>query len=60
MLAKTQLFAGFLLLQAHENPLPKWKKRELAGGLVGGLVERQNALETTPRAAPFQQRPGAS
>jgi hypothetical protein len=56
MLAKTQLFAGFLLLQAQENPLPKRRKREL----VGGLVERQNALETTPRAAPFQQRPRAS
>ncbi len=37
MLAKTQLFAGFLLLQAQENPLPKRRKRELVGGLVGGL-----------------------
>jgi hypothetical protein len=34
MLAETQLFAGFLLLQAQENPLPKWRKRELVGGLV--------------------------
>jgi hypothetical protein len=51
MLAKTQLFAGFLLLQAQEDPLPKRRKRELVGGLVGGLVERQNALETTPRGA---------
>jgi hypothetical protein len=60
MLAETQLFAGFLLLQTQENPFPKRRKRELVGGLVGGLVERQNALETTPRAAPFQQRPRAS
>jgi hypothetical protein len=50
MLAKTQLFAGFLLLQAQGNPLPKRRKCELVVGLVvGGFPNAK--MPSKPRRA---------